>query len=221
MPVAVVVDLSGSREMEIQRKVRLYGEIRKLLSESYHKFLGECLVRPALTAGDSVEFLVGWWRPPTFFLHALKVSFPDVEFRVGVGAGEVHVLGESADECDGPAFWRAREALEDLKLVRGVGRESVIDLKVDPSADPSDVHLAGVISLTVGLLASMSKRKLIYCYHHAWSGKKMSDIARELGVTRGNVSKVLRGTDCHLLARLAAIGPAGRSQSSDRQASRR
>ena len=88
-----------------------------------------------------------------------------------------------------------------------MGRKSIIDLRVDPSADPSDAHLAGVISLTVSLLASMSKRKLIYCYHHAWFGKKMSDIAREFGVTRGNVSKVLRGTDCHLLARLAALGP--------------
>ncbi|MDK2464778.1 MAG: SatD family protein [Candidatus Korarchaeota archaeon] len=221
MPVAVVVDLSGSRKMEVRKKVRLYGEIGRLLGESHSRFRRECLVRPALTAGDSVEFLVNWWRPPTFFLHALKVSVPDVEFRVGVGAGEVHVLGESADECDGPAFWRAREALEDLKLIRGVGRESIADLKVDPSAGPSDVHLAGVISLTVGLLANMSERKLAYCYHHAWLGEKMSDIAREFGVTRGNVSKVLRGTDCRLLVRLAALGPVERLQSSARRTLRR
>ncbi len=212
MPVVVVVDLSRSREMNVRDKVRLYEVIRGLLESSHSRFPAECLARPALTAGDSVEFLVSWWRPPTFFIHALKVLSPQVEFRVGVGAGEVHVLGEIADECDGPAFWRAREALEHLKLTRGVGRRSIVDLRVDASAGPPDVQLAGVISLAASLLASMSERRLAYCYHHAWLGKKISEVAREFGVTRGNVSKVLRGTDCHLLARLAALAPPGASR---------
>ncbi len=154
--------------------------------------------RPALTAGDSVEFLTKDWRPLTFFFHFSLAS--NLRFRVRLGAGSVHLIREFADECDGPAFWSARSALE--RLGSKGGRVSVLDLEVGGGADLEDERNIYVAALSMTVLAEMPEKRVAYCLRRIWFGDKIEEIARRYGVSKGNVSKTLRSTGCFVISRL-------------------
>ena len=195
--LAAIFDLIKSREMsgraeEIRNLVKMGIE---LVEDRWDR---ELVARPALTAGDSVEFLVGDWRPVTFFFHYSLTH--RLRFRVGLGAGRVDVIREFADECDGPAFWSARDALERLDLERSGG--SVLDFEKGEGMDQKDRENLLTATLTMAMLAEMPDRRLTYCFRRVWFGEGVSDIARRYGVSKGNVSKTLRGTGCFILSRL-------------------
>ncbi len=195
--MAAIFDLVGSRELTHRAE-----EIRDLVRRGIELVEGMwgsgLIARPALTAGDSVEFLVGDWRPVTFFFHHSLAR--GLSFRVGLGAGRVDVIREFADECDGPAFWSARTALEGLDLRAGSG--SVVNFEVGDGADGEDVRLLLAAALTMAVLTEMPGRRLTYCFRRVWFGERVSDIARRYGVSKGNVSKTLRSTGCFVLSRL-------------------
>ncbi len=195
--IAAIFDLIRSRELTHRAK-----EIRDLVKlgiELVEGMWGSGIVaRPALTAGDSVEFLVEDWRPVTFFFHYSLAH--GLRFRVGLGAGRVDVIREFADECDGPAFWSARASLEGLDLRTSGG--SVVNFEVGEGADRGDKKILLAATLTMAMLAEMPDRKLTYCFWRVWFGEGVGDIAKRYGVSKGNVSKTLRGTGCFILSRL-------------------
>ena len=195
--LAAIFDLVKSRA-----KVRQAETIRRQVAEGMssveREWGSELAAKPALTAGDSVELLVKDWRPLTFFFHLSLAS--DLKFRVGLGAGRVDVLREFADECDGPAFWSARSALE--KLNSREARGSLVNFEVGEGH--SKEHLANLrlAALSIAMLAEMPEKKKLYCFRRVWLREGVGEIAKTYGVSKGNVSKALRGTACFILSKL-------------------
>jgi len=195
--LAAIFDLIRSRELS-DRAEEIREIIRRGMDLVEELWGQELAARPALTAGDSVEFLAKDWRPLTFFFHYSLAS--NLRFRVGLGAGSVRLLREFADECDGPAFWSARSALETLSSKRG--RVSVLNLEVGEGADPDDERNIYVAALSMAVLAEMPEKRAVYCFRRIWFGEKIEEIARRYGVSKGNVSKTLRSSGCFVISRL-------------------
>ncbi len=195
--LAAIFDLIRSRKLS-DRAEEIRGIIRRGMDLVEERWGQELAARPALTAGDSVEFLARDWRPLTFFFHYSLAS--NLRFRVGLGAGSVHLVRRFADECDGPAFWSARSALEALSSRRG--RVSVLNLEVGEGADPDDERNIYVAALSMAVLAEMPGKRATYCFRRAWFGEKIEEIARRYGVSKGNVSKTLRSSGCFIISRL-------------------
>ena len=196
--LAAIFDLVRSRRLGPAEAGRLRETISRCVEQVEVRMVKELVAKPALTAGDSVEFLTSGWKPVVFFFHLSRSAA--LEFRVGLGAGRVDVLREFADECDGPAFWSARSALEDLD--RREARGSLVNFELGEGADCEDARNLELASLSISLIDEMPLRKALYCLHRVWFNERVSDIAMRFGVSRGNVSKVLRGSSCFVLAKL-------------------
>ncbi len=195
--LAAIFDLIRSRELW-DRAEEIRGLVREGMNMVEKRWDNELVARPALTAGDSVELLVRDWRPVTFFFHYSLAS--NLKFRVGLGAGRVDVVSEFADECDGPAFWSARSALESLD--RREARGSLLNLEVGEGADARDEESLRMAALSMAMLAEMPDRRVAYCFWRIWFGSKVGEIASRYGVSKGNVSKTLRSSGCFILSRL-------------------
>ena len=114
MPIAVIIDLSKSKMITWREKIDR--EIRTILDTTYKRFRKYCIAKPALTQGDSIELLVNNWKPVIYLFH--KLLYEKLRFNTGFGTTTINLLREYADECDGPAFWNAREALEEIKKMK-------------------------------------------------------------------------------------------------------
>ncbi len=200
--LAAIFDLIRSRARAQEAK-NIREKIAEGMSLVEGKWGSKLAARPALTAGDSVELLAMDWRPLTFFFHFSLAS--DLRFRVGLGAGRVDVLREFADECDGPAFWSARSALE--KLGSREARGSLVNFEVGDGFNKEDLANLRLAAISIAMLAEIPEKKRAYCFRRIWFGEGVGQIAKRYGVSKGNVSKALRGTACFILSRLIREEP--------------
>ncbi|KXH76211.1 MAG: hypothetical protein AM326_03240 [Candidatus Thorarchaeota archaeon SMTZ-45] len=196
--IAAIIDIVASRGANVRERKKLDKEIRSLLDQVYQLFNEFCVSIPALTQGDSVELLVSSWHPIVFLFHRLLME--DLEFRVGLGTGEILLLKENADECDGPAFWNAREALDEIKRTKYMSRSAGFKIDEKTSSDEENAVVNSILFLTT--LLGLSATQLQYCFYYIWDKKGVSEIARAVKTSKGNVSKTLSKTPCYLLERV-------------------
>jgi hypothetical protein len=196
--IAAIIDIVASRDANVRERKKLDKEIRSLLEQTYQRFKEFCVAIPALTQGDSVELLVNSWHPIAFLFH--KLLMEDLEFRVGLGTGEIMLHKENADECDGPAFWNAREALDEIKSTKYMSRSAGFKIDEKTSSKEENAVVNSILFLTT--LLGMSTTQLQHCFYYVWEKKRVSEIARAVKTSKGNVSKTLSKTPCYLLERV-------------------
>ncbi len=196
--IAVIVDIQKSRSIEGLKRKEMDIRLRQLLQILYNRFERYLVARPMLTQGDSIEILVNDWRPVAYLFHRLHME--DIRFRVGIGTGEIIILRDSANECDGPAFWNAREELEEVKTARYKGR--IAGFRFDRESHDTENNEAIKALLFLTTLQGMTPTQSGYCYYYIWEARNITEIAQHMNTTKGNVSKTLNKTPCHLLAKI-------------------
>jgi hypothetical protein len=121
----------------------------------------------------------------------------DLEVRMGLGTGEIIIHNEKADDCDGPVFWNAREALDEVKSMKHMKRSASFNIDENAS-DNENMMIANVVLFFASLL-SLSTTQLQYCFYYLWEKMQISEIAKFVKTTKGNVSRTLSKTPCYLL----------------------
>ncbi|MGF3112256.1 SatD family protein [Facklamia sp. P9177] len=109
--VVIIGDFIKSKQIK-ERKVfqKQVQAIFKRLNQKYQKQL---LSQLTLTVGDEFQVIMKLDSNWLNFLDDLYVTLPH-PFRLGIGIGEITTAidPERSIGADGPAFWRAREAIE-------------------------------------------------------------------------------------------------------------
>jgi hypothetical protein len=199
--IAAIIDIVASRDVSTQKRKKMFEEIRVLLNRIYSRFEKSCVAVPSLTQGDSIELLVVHGHPIVFLFHSLLMR--DIEFRVGIGTGEVTILNKDVDHCDGPAFWNARESLNRVKGAKYMS--SPAGFKVDEKTSCSEKSDVMNSILFLSSLTQMNLTQLRLCYYNIWEEKNLSEIAEIVGTTKGSVSRSLSVTPCYLLGKVLSF----------------
>ncbi len=196
--LAVIIDIEESKVADVERR-KVINEIIKKTGESvYKKFRENFESKPALTQGDSLELLVNNPKPLMYIFH--KILFEGIKFKVGIGVGDVYLKQEYADECDGPAFWYAREAIDEIKRVKNMRPMALI--KKGEDSNLKEVHMALIATLYLTSIISLSKQQIRYCFKHIWEEKSIKEIAKEVNFSTSNISKTLKRTPCYTLKKI-------------------
>ncbi len=199
--IAVIIDIVSSRKVTARRRRALDKKIRDLLHEMHSRFMRNCLAVPSLTQGDSIELLVNNWCPIIFTLHNLLRE--NLELRVGFGTGKVMVHNENADECDGPVFWNARQALDKISKAKYTKSPAGYIFEKRTSSKETNVVINSILFFTT--LLSLSPAQLRYCFHYIWEGKNVTEIAKAVKTSKANISKTLSKTPCNLLREIVSF----------------
>lgn len=193
--IAAIIDLVASRETSARERRSLDTKIRSILDQLYKRFKEFCNAVPALTQGDTIEVLMSSWQPVVFLFHRLLME--GLEFRVGLGTGEIIVYNEIADECDGPAFWNAREALEEAKQTKYKTRTG--GFRLDKKNSPEEESTVMYTLLFLTTLLGLTQTQLLHCYYFLWEKKRIFEIGNITKTSAANISKSLNKTPCYLL----------------------
>ncbi|MGB3593957.1 MAG: SatD family protein, partial [Ornithinimicrobium sp.] len=110
--VALLGDLVGSRSSRDRQG--LHDRLAHVLSDVSDTFPGPNGL--AVTAGDEFQGTYASLGAALASAFAVRVRLsPAVDVRFGVGSGDVTVLDPDAGTQDGPAWWSARAAIDDVK----------------------------------------------------------------------------------------------------------
>ncbi|MFX1579279.1 MAG: SatD family protein [Promethearchaeota archaeon] len=193
--IATIIDIVASRDVTPGNRRMLDKKIRNMLIQTFKQFEKYCDAIPTLTQGDSIELLTHSWKPIVFLFHRLLME--ELEFRVGIGTGKIIVHNENADECDGPAFWNARQALDEIRQMKYLSRPAGFSIDENTLSEEKNAVVYSVLFLTA--LLGLSTAQLQYCFYFIWKKKSISEISETLKTSKPNVSKTLSRTPCNLL----------------------
>lgn len=143
------------------------------------------LVRPFVrTSGDEMQAVAGDAKA---LIDIAVETIRTEAWWLGIGLGSVaEPLGQTARDSRGPAFWDARQAVEDAKQ-----RSWGAAVAGEPTENSQDLDAA--LALLSFVVRSRTER--------AWrmidllvEGRNQSQVAMDLGVSKQAVSKVLRAS---------------------------
>jgi hypothetical protein len=185
--MSVVLDLD-------QRKSRAGEDRVAAWADELNSSFGRAMRRPFVrSAGDELQGVLATGEVlPDIVVSALE----DGGWWVGVGVGPLDRLGPTARDSQGPAFWHARQAVEEAK-------KQSHSQPVSVSGEPRELALALEACLTalafIVLRRSPEQAESVRLRRAGFTNKQ---IAAELQVSPPAVSQRLRGAGADEEARL-------------------
>lgn len=177
--LVLIGDLEGSRDLAAPERDRAQQKLKSVLADikaDGHVFASP----PTITLGD--EFQTVYRAADALFLHIWRIqaALHPLFLRFGIGWGTLStaINTEQAIGMDGPAFHRARSALEHLKENKGLFRiegsdgDDRVSLLINRSLDLVTHEMRGW----------RQRRFAILCRLKA--GEKYTEIADGLGISR-------------------------------------
>lgn len=181
---AFIADISASRDLEPDDRRAVQERLGDLLDRVNRELAEAILADFTITVGDEFQGLLV--RPGCLpeLMWRLRDSLPELRFWTGVGFGGLDTeLEGRAIGMDGPAFHRAREALEaahDGGLHGGVF-----------SGFGEDDRILGGLSRLLDWQRQRFTDAQREAIRHVRAGATQTEAAGEIGVTRQAVSKRL------------------------------
>ncbi len=180
--LAVIGDIVASKRLDRAARTGISSEIGDLIARwNIDPRVAAAFV---VSRGDEFEGLLYAPAMLSTILWDLATALPDVDVRIGVGVGEIYtpLVPGTSDEVDGPAYHRARRAIETAASGGHLGGDFI--------------GFGGQWDATLGAIA-----RTLYAQRTGWTaaqrtvvrslraGQEQIRIAEQLGVTRQNISK--------------------------------
>jgi len=197
MAIAVIADIVGSRRLHDRAEAQQAFDETIARVEREHP-LAEQPLRP--TVGDEQQGVYGTLDAALTGILLLQLALPEgIEFRYGIGVGEITRIRSAHRELtDGPGWWAAREAIENVHL-RQARAVPTARCWVVAATGQSEVTTAQVAMANAYLLArdaligSMTARERRLAYGRL-GGDSQRVLAEREGISPPAVSKALRSS---------------------------
>ncbi len=179
--VAIIGDIRGSRSLTQRREIQ--ENLGIILQEINEGFEADIAAKFLITLGDEFQGLLFDGRSLLKIIEKIKMSLYPVTFRFGIGMGQIttNIFSEMALGADGPAFYRARSAIELLKENESKKKAVLSDLSF---------RFEEKNSTTERLLNTAFT--LLYSLEHTWTDRQREIITDQLFHQDGQKASALR-----------------------------
>ncbi|MFE6997777.1 SatD family protein [Microbacterium sp. NPDC057659] len=201
MVIAVIADIVGSRRLQDRAAAQQQLDDTIARVESRHPLALRPL-RP--TVGDEQQGVYARLEDAMISLLLVQLALPEgLEFRFGLGVGEVHEVSSAHTELsDGTAWYAARDAIESVhERQRGMPgiRTWIVGAPRQDEVMPSSIAASNAYLLlrdeTVSRMSGRERRLTL----GRLEGLSQQDLAAQEGVTQPSVSKALRASGANSL----------------------
>ncbi len=190
--IALIGDLVGSRKIggreEFQKK------LKGVLSDINEKY-GDCIAsRFSVTLGDEFQGLLN--DPSCLFdiVLFIKLRIYPVKVRFGIGAGEITTEIDPSESigADGPAYHRAREALEDAEKSENQ-KERPLENVILRTPWPKEWEnlLNSTLILMHSIESGWTKKQAENIYLNYFLSLNQTEIAQDKGINQSTVQRSL------------------------------
>lgn len=194
--VAVIADMVSSKALSPSARALVQEDFTALIHTLNQLFRADLRAKFVITLGDEFQALL---RNPVIIpqlIWMLEQRFTARPLRLGFGYGEIHTsIKEYAINLDGPALHSARAAIEQAKRRNSRGG---VFTGFGPTLDPALNGFARVLYHQRSTWPAQQRAVAVRLHE----GRKGTEIAAELGITKQAVSRyaLLGGWDAYVTA---------------------
>ncbi|WP_150460567.1 SatD family protein [Nesterenkonia ebinurensis] len=188
--VAVIADVIRSRSFSDRSS--LQKEVEELLQAVQAAFPAVRSFSP--TVGDELQAVYATRNQAlaaTLYAGLLQGEGPQLRF--GLGEGTTYPVDSSASQSveDGPGWWRARQAIEELEEIQS--RSPQLRSRFISAVPAEDAVVNAYLLARDHICAGFTERTRSYAVG-VLEGRSQKEIAAEIGVSQSAVSQSLRGS---------------------------
>ena len=187
----LTMDVVGSRGFE---SARLLSVLHRCIDDVNDKFSRDVAVKFSIVLGDTIQgvcsrvrraYDIFQWFEELLWLEGKSILKKPVYVRCGMGIGGIVDISRPAGEQTGEAFSFASEALDKIKGCRDSSCVSIV---------ASNKELSELISAAFGIAQALKNgwsKRMREVVLLAREAKSQTQVANKLGLTRGDVKKIL------------------------------
>ncbi|UNK72028.1 SatD family protein [Microbacterium sp. H1-D42] len=195
MVIAVIADIIGSRRLDDRAAAQRVFDETIARTERAHPFAEQPL-RP--TVGDEQQGVYRTLDDALVALLLLQLALPDgIEFRFGLGIGGIRAIeSEHRQLSDGPGWWAARDAIEQVhaRQQRAVptARTWIVGAPEQTEVMDTVIRASNAYLLARDeIIVRMTERERRLAFGRI-DGISQAALAKQEGITQPSVSKALR-----------------------------
>mgnify|MGYP001625382589 FL=1 len=191
--VAIIGDMKDSRHLENRKEVQTH--LQKILNQVNKKYEKDIASRFLITLGDEFQGLLYTGKDVLRSISEIRIQLDPVCLRFGIGFGKIttDIRAEMALGADGPGYYRAREAVEQLKEREKRNRPvpSDICLKMDEKDRGTEVMLNTIFNLIYVVEKGWTIRQREIIWDMLLYEDGQQNTARRLNISQPTVQKAL------------------------------
>ena len=187
MYIAIIGDIISSRELPDREQVQeTFNTAMHQINLNYHDEIASGFL---VTLGDEFQGLLKSGGHVLDIIYAIERMMGDVPMRFGIGLGDLdtRLHRDRALGADGPAYHRARKAVDELKA-REESRESrVSNIMISGEEDPAMLNcLLNLMKCMENRWSTMQKKVVLDYLRYR---DRREDAARRLAKKQPNISR--------------------------------
>jgi SatD family (SatD) len=159
--IAIIGDIKKSRELKDRDHVQ--EQLKETLSIINEKYENDISAKFLITLGDEFQGLLHTGHHIIKIIEEIQRSINPVKVRFGIGVGEIvtDINPNMALGADGPGYYKARQAIDFLKLSEQKRKSHASDIRieVDGENETTVILLNTILSLLSVIKGNWSERQ--------------------------------------------------------------
>lgn len=197
MYYAIIGDIVNSKK--ISNRLALQEKLKHYLGEINKDYQEVIAANFTITLGDEFQGLLNSPRHLFAILNKIEIVMRPLRIRFGIGVGDIitKIDNKMAIGSDGPAWWRARDMIFDLKNNQK-GLKLISNIKIAGIEDQNILDLLNInLSFCYSLRRNWTKEQrevndFITLHYGLTDHFVQKRIAEEMGLSPVNVNKKLK-----------------------------
>jgi len=196
--VAIIGDIIGSRNIENRNEVQ--NKLKDVLNHVNNKYAEDISAKFTITLGDEFQGLLSAGRYVMDIIQFIERKMYPVKMRFGVGIGKIttDIHSDLAIGSDGPAYYLARNMINELKLSEKKNKSPKSNIKVTfENQNNIEALLNTTLALCTVIKNSWTDRQRTVVYDYMEFEDQQKNMASRLGITQSSVQKSIAASNLY------------------------
>ncbi len=190
--VAIIGDIKSSKQLEDRRAVQIH--LKEVLDAINNEYQDDIASKFMITLGDEFQGLLKTGSSAIFIIDKIEREMYPIKLRFGLGVGEIttDINSNMPLGADGPAYYKARKIIDELKASEKKKMESKVNVKIEVQGNSDISELINTIfSLLTTIKEAWTSRQVQIINSYLETDGTQEDTAKKLNINQSNVQKAL------------------------------
>lgn len=196
--VAVIGDIKDSKK--IYNRGLVQNKLNQILTYINSNYIEDVAANFVITLGDEFQGLLITGSNLFEIIRLIKRAMYPVEIRFGIGVGKIttSINPQAAIGADGPAFYAAREMIEELRRQEKKLKDQAPDVKLAIYGKPDDIQVEQIntfLRMTKMIEKSWSSEQRETIVDTITNGGSQAERAKRLKTTQSTIARRLKSAN--------------------------
>lgn len=190
---ALIGDIKDSKNIENRSQIQ--EKLHRVLRDVNRIYCADISAEFIITLGDEFQGLLNSREHLLDMIQYIQREMYPVRLRFGIGIGEIHtnIFHEAAIGADGPAYYAARDMIEDLRKQEKKLKKQAADIQIAiyDTEDFEITEINTILALMKLIEDDWSEKQRFTIWDMAQNGGSQKECAKRLNTTQSTVARRL------------------------------